>query len=90
MDASRPPTIVGSNDREEPGDHAAAFARYEAAVRAPIDSLQVQTRRMAAFALDGRRPAMLLKKALFRYLPEALVARMRSATPQGTARDGAD
>lgn len=77
--------------RTEPADYAAAFARYEEAIRPAVDLLQRQTRRMAAFALDGRPPAMLLKRTLFRYLPERLVARMRSAPPKGTAfEDGLD
>ncbi len=67
------------------GGYAAAFARYERAMRPAITLLQKETLRMARFALDGRPLAMLFKKTLFRLMPEAMVVRMRAASPRGTA-----
>lgn len=67
------------------GDHGAAFARYEAAMRPAVERVQRQTLGMGKFVLNGRPLPMLLKRSVFRFLPEAMVIRMRSATPQGTA-----
>ncbi|CAA9227443.1 MAG: hypothetical protein AVDCRST_MAG77-793 [uncultured Chloroflexi bacterium] len=70
---------------KEEATYSAAFERYERGIRGPIETLQKQSRSMAGFALNGSPPVMLAKITLFRYLPESVVVRMRSAAPKGTA-----
>ncbi|MCG8347264.1 MAG: FAD-dependent monooxygenase, partial [Chloroflexales bacterium] len=68
-------------------DYMAAFARYEHALRPSIEHLQQQSRMMGRFATSGHPLIRLLRSTLFRYAPESLVVRMRSAPPQGTAME---
>ena len=65
-------------------DYATAFARYERAMRPSIEHLQKQSRRMGQFATMGHPLVMFVRRTLFKYIPEALVVRMRSAP--GTTR----
>jgi hypothetical protein len=58
-------------------------------MRPSIEHLQKQSRRMGQFATTGHPLVMFVRRTLFKYIPEALVVRMRSAPPQKILLDTA-